>query len=181
MPRAIMAFRYRADEFLHLPDSDCVPTDRLADGVDGAIFGFHCRSGFKVDASSAMKPLFWRCWRLTRRRTHAYIFSGAVKGAVFGYTNNMAVRREIFKRCGSSGNRSGRGFNLRRSRGWRLFPSNSSVCARRVYSPPGDRQRPVLAGEENALWPELSATSQGAPAAPCADTGRAVGDFPSDP
>ncbi len=32
--------------------------------------------------------------------THAYIFSGAVKGAVFGYTNNMGVRREVFDRCG---------------------------------------------------------------------------------
>jgi glycosyltransferase involved in cell wall biosynthesis len=31
---------------------------------------------------------------------HAFIFSGAFDGAVYGFTNNMAVRRQIFDQCG---------------------------------------------------------------------------------
>jgi glycosyltransferase involved in cell wall biosynthesis len=84
---------------LAFTDSDCVPTadwltELMALFSDSTVGLVQGRRVFGDEASIlAMLAAY-------EAETHAYIFSGAVKGAVFGYTNNMAVRREIFERCG---------------------------------------------------------------------------------
>ena len=84
---------------LAFTDADCVPAADwlselvapLADPEVGLVQG---RRFFGSDASTLSMLAAYEA------ETHAYVFSGAVKGAVFGYTNNMAVRREVFEECG---------------------------------------------------------------------------------
>jgi glycosyltransferase involved in cell wall biosynthesis len=84
---------------LTFTDSDCMPTaywltELMALFSDSTVGLVQGRRVFGEEASTLSMLAAYEA------ETHAYIFSGAVKGAVFGYTNNMAVRREIFDRCG---------------------------------------------------------------------------------
>jgi glycosyltransferase involved in cell wall biosynthesis len=86
-------------KILVFTDSDCVPSPDwlkelvapLADPGVGLVQG---RRVFGADRSSLSMLADYEA------EIHAHIFSGEDKGALFGYTNNMAVRREVFERCG---------------------------------------------------------------------------------
>jgi glycosyltransferase involved in cell wall biosynthesis len=84
---------------LAFTDADCVPSPEwlkeivapFSDPKVGLVQG---RRIFGDDASTLSMLAAYEA------ETHALIFSGEDKGALFGYTNNMAVRREVFERCG---------------------------------------------------------------------------------
>jgi glycosyltransferase involved in cell wall biosynthesis len=86
-------------QILVFTDADCVPSPdwlkELATQFSAPTVGLaQGRRVFGADGSMLSMLAAYEA------ETHAYIFSGEVKGAVFGYTNNMAVRREVFDRCG---------------------------------------------------------------------------------
>jgi len=84
---------------LAFTDADCVPSvnwlkELVATFAESKVALVQGRRIFG-DAGSVLSLL-----AAYEAEVHAYVFSGAVKGPVFGYTNNMAVRREIFESCG---------------------------------------------------------------------------------
>jgi glycosyltransferase involved in cell wall biosynthesis len=86
-------------EILAFTDSDCVASanwlrDLMAPFGDPAVGLVHGRRVFGAAGSTLSMLADYEA------EIHALIFSGTFDGAVFGFTNNMAVRREIFERCG---------------------------------------------------------------------------------
>lgn len=94
--RGINASRGR---FLAFTDADCIPaTNWLSElMVPFVEQGVGLVQGRRLFGSDALTLSMLAAYEA---ETHAYIFSGSVQGAVFGYTNNMAVRRDIFDQCG---------------------------------------------------------------------------------
>jgi glycosyltransferase involved in cell wall biosynthesis len=84
---------------LAFTDADCAPSKEwlkeivalFSDPKVGLVQG---RRIFGDDASTLSMLAAYEA------EIHAVIFSGEDRGALFGYTNNMAVRREVFERCG---------------------------------------------------------------------------------
>lgn len=84
---------------LAFTDADCVPSvdwlkELVAAFAEPKVGLVQGRRVFGNDGSALSRLATYEA------ETHAHMFSGAVKGPVFGYTNNMAVRREIFECCG---------------------------------------------------------------------------------
>lgn len=84
---------------LAFTDSDCVASSEwlkelVAPFSDPAVGLVQGRRIFGDDRSALSMLAAYEA------EIHAHIFSGEDHGPLFGYTNNMAVRREIFDRCG---------------------------------------------------------------------------------
>jgi len=93
------AVKASSGEILAFTDSDCVTSSDwlkelvapFAEPTVGLVQG---RRTFGNDGSALSMLAAYEA------EIHAHIFSGQDHGSLFGYTNNMAVRREIFDRCG---------------------------------------------------------------------------------
>jgi glycosyltransferase involved in cell wall biosynthesis len=94
--RAVAASR---GDILAFTDSDCVASsdwlrELTAPFRDPGVGLVQGRRTFGEPGSTLSMVSAFEC------ENHAYIFSGAFDGAIYGFTNNMAVRREVFDRCG---------------------------------------------------------------------------------
>lgn len=80
-------------------DSDCVPVpewlDRISASFDSPGVGIIQGRRFYTTESRGL--LLLEAYESERA---TYTFSGKLKGLYYGYTNNMAVRRDVFNRCG---------------------------------------------------------------------------------
>ena len=80
-------------------DSDCIPVpewlDRISASLDSPSVGIIQGSRFYTTESRGL--LLLEAYESERA---FYTFSGKLKGLYYGYTNNMAVRRDVFDRCG---------------------------------------------------------------------------------
>lgn len=80
-------------------DSDCVPSPdwlrTLFDCISSP--GVGLVQGRRVYSSRSMGLSLLEAYESERA---IYTFSGNATGLYYGYTNNMAVRREVFERCG---------------------------------------------------------------------------------
>ncbi len=80
-------------------DSDCIPVpewlDRISASLDSPSVGIIQGRRFYTTESRGL--LLLEAYESERA---TYTFSGKLKGLYYGYTNNMAVRRDVFDRCG---------------------------------------------------------------------------------
>jgi glycosyltransferase involved in cell wall biosynthesis len=80
-------------------DSDCIPVpewlDRISASLDSPSVGIVQGSRFYTTESRGL--LLLEAYESERA---VYTFSGESAGLYYGYTNNMAVRRGVFDRCG---------------------------------------------------------------------------------
>jgi glycosyltransferase involved in cell wall biosynthesis len=80
-------------------DSDCIPApewlDRISASLDSPSVGIIQGGRFYTTESRGLLLL-----EAYENERATYTFSGKLKGLYYGYTNNMAVRRDIFDRCG---------------------------------------------------------------------------------
>ena len=80
-------------------DSDCIPVpewlDRISASLDSPSVGII--QGGRLYTTESRGLLLLEAYESERA---FYTFSGKLKGLYYGYTNNMAVRRGVFDRCG---------------------------------------------------------------------------------
>ena len=80
-------------------DSDCVPCPEWLDRISESISlpGAGIVQGGRLYSTASAGMLLLEAYE-SERAFHT--FSGKFKGLYYGYTNNMAVRRDVFDRCG---------------------------------------------------------------------------------
>ena len=165
---------------LAFTDSDCVASSEwlkelVAPFSDPAVGLVQGRRIFGDDRSALSMLAAYEA------EIHAHIFSGEDHGPLFGYTNNMAVRREIFDRCGPFLQTARGADSVFVDRVVRTFSHKVLRYARASqYPPPRAQQRTALATQEVYLRKKLSAPSQGTPEPSRSDAGRAQRDIQSN-
>ena len=80
-------------------DSDCVPSPKWLDKISASLSapGVGIIQGGRLYAIESPGLSLLEAYESERA---AYTFSGESSGLYYGYTNNMAVRRDLFDRCG---------------------------------------------------------------------------------
>jgi glycosyltransferase involved in cell wall biosynthesis len=80
-------------------DSDCVPCPEWLDKISAAMSspGVGIVQGGRLYSTDSAGMFLLEAYESERA---FYTFSGKLNGLYYGYTNNMAVRRDVFDRCG---------------------------------------------------------------------------------
>jgi glycosyltransferase involved in cell wall biosynthesis len=86
-------------EIIAFTDSDCEPASKWLDKISEALHtpGAGLIQGGRLYTTKSRGMLLLEAYESERA---FYTFSGKADGLYYGYTNNMAVRRDIFDRCG---------------------------------------------------------------------------------
>jgi glycosyltransferase involved in cell wall biosynthesis len=86
-------------EIIAFTDSDCEPSPEWLDKISEAIDkpGVGLIQGGRLYTTDSPSLLLLESYESERAD---YTFSGHASGLCYGYTNNMAVRRDLFERCG---------------------------------------------------------------------------------
>jgi glycosyltransferase involved in cell wall biosynthesis len=80
-------------------DSDCIPVPEWLDRISASLSspGVGIVQGGRLYSTRSASMLLLEAYESERAM---YTFSGKSTGLYYGYTNNMAVRRRVFDRCG---------------------------------------------------------------------------------
>jgi glycosyltransferase involved in cell wall biosynthesis len=86
-------------EIIAFTDSDCEPSPEWLNKISDAINkpGIGLIQGGRLYTTDSPSLLLLESYESERAD---YTFSGRADGLYYGYTNNMAVRRDLFERCG---------------------------------------------------------------------------------